>query len=391
MKLRHVIAGLSMAIVVSIAALAPAAAQRGDDDRWELLAEENVGIGSDRDVINLKQGEDHYRNKTYRRLRLVAEGGEVRMNSLRLIYMNGFTEDVRVERDIRPGQQLDIDLAGDRAYLRQIVLNYGSKFGFSFGNGGIRLNQATMKIFGESSRGGPPPERRRDDDDRQRMRDIGHVSFDRLDRQVLIGVGRRPGRIGPIALQSSGDVIRVLEARIRFSGGDQQVVPINQELRNGERTAPIILTRERRNIEDVTVILEPRRRPGTVTLSVLGTEWPREDEAPANNWQPIGNVGFDRRDDRTQIRVGRREGRVGQIALQATGEVVKVIEVRVRFDNDERQVYPVGAEIRDGQRTPVIDLGGDRRRIEEVTVVLEPRRRPGPATLTLLGNERGRY
>ena len=92
-----------------------------------------VGIGGDRDVINLRQNEDHYRNKTYRRLRFQVEGGDVRMQRVRLNYMNGHSEVIEVNQNLRSGQNIDLDLRGERGYLKQIEMNYASKFGFSLG------------------------------------------------------------------------------------------------------------------------------------------------------------------------------------------------------------------------------------------------------------------
>jgi hypothetical protein len=151
MKLKSLALGLALAV----AAAMPAAAQRGGN--WELLGEQRVGIGADRDVINITHNEDYFRGRSFRRLRFVAEGGEVRMRSIRLHYINGYTEDFQFEQNLRPGQQIDIDLRGERSFLRRIEMFYKGKFGISIGGGGLRVNQPAIKVLGENVRFAPPP------------------------------------------------------------------------------------------------------------------------------------------------------------------------------------------------------------------------------------------
>src|SRR2546429_9003670 len=98
MRLRQVVAGLACALVLGGVMAADANAQRrdrdGDRDRgrfdpeWVLLGEKSVGFRVDRDVINIGQGEDWYRDRRFRQLRFVAERNDVYMMSIRLVYIN---------------------------------------------------------------------------------------------------------------------------------------------------------------------------------------------------------------------------------------------------------------------------------------------------------------
>ena len=72
MKLNTLALGLALALAMAV----PAQAQRGGGGgNWELLGEEKVGFGADRDIIDIGQNEDYFRARSYRRLRFVAEGG----------------------------------------------------------------------------------------------------------------------------------------------------------------------------------------------------------------------------------------------------------------------------------------------------------------------------
>lgn len=271
---------LALGLVMALIAWSPANAQRGPSGTWELLAEEKVGFGGEHDIIRLRHNEDFYRNKAYRRLRFVAERGEVRMKSIRLVYLNGYAEDMVFNQNLRPGQNIDIDLRGERSYLAQIEMFYKSKFGLSISPGGIRVGQATMKIYGENVRFGPPGPPPGPPGPPPHVvsvpgwHTLAAQGFDRRDSVVDIAVGRREGRLGQIALHLKGERISVREVRIRFHNGETQNVRFTHELTEGVLSPPIDLIGDRRFIANVTVLLDPRRRPGPASITLLGTERP---------------------------------------------------------------------------------------------------------------------
>ena len=143
-----------LAVALLMTALATdAMAQRRDRDRdrnreWILLGEQAVGFRVDRDVIRIGQTEDWYRDRSFRRLHLVAEGNDIHLINVRLVYFNGFGEDYRVDRLLREGEDQAIELRGDRSFVRQLELTYRARPGFG--------GRAVMKVYGEPSRRGPP-------------------------------------------------------------------------------------------------------------------------------------------------------------------------------------------------------------------------------------------
>jgi len=262
---------LALGIVLALTALTPAQAQRGGGGggNWELLAEERVNFGKDRDVIRLNHNEEFFRTRAFRQLRFVASGGEVRLKSVRLVYLNGFGETIDFNQTLRSGQDVDLDLRGERSFLRQIEMNYAGKLGISIGPGGIKLAQPTIRVFGENVRGAPPPPPSRGFDESVSER------FDRRDKRVELRVGRREGRFGQIKLRnSSRDEIEVVGAVAQFANGERQSIRLREKLRPGEETRPIDLEGEQRSLRSVTVDLDSRRRPGPAELTLLGTERP---------------------------------------------------------------------------------------------------------------------
>ena len=191
----RIVAALALALVL-MGALATAAdaqrwRERERDRGWVLLGEKDVGFGVDRDVIRIGQGEDWYRNRSFRTLHFIAEGNDVHMMSIRLVYFNNFAEDFRVDQLIRQGDDLPIDLRGERSFISRIEMVYRSRPNFR--------GQAAIKVFGEPARFGPGPGPRPDRPGPGAGRDweeLGckQVSLFGKDRDS-INVGRREGRV----------------------------------------------------------------------------------------------------------------------------------------------------------------------------------------------------
>lgn len=408
---------LALGVALMLAVAAPAEAQRrggggGGAGNWELLGEEKVGFGADRDIIRLNNDENFYRNKSYRRLRFVSEGGEVRMRSIRLHYINGHTEDLSFEQNLRPGQAIDVDLRGERSYLRQIEMFYKAKFGISIGGGGLRVNKATIKVLGENVRaGGPgpaPPVVSRPDGGRG-FDEIARERFDRTDRRVEIRVGRREGRFGQIRLRNtSGDRIDVTEIVAEFANGEQQRERLNQRLEGGELTSPIDLDGDRRALRSVTIILDPRRRRGPAEIALLATERPGREDGdrpgrgdrtpdfrPDPSWQLLGQQTVGRDADRDVIRVEKpadfyRDRGFDKLHFVSEKGDVHLTEIRIVYQNGFGETLRMDRLIRDGGHTAV-DLPGRRSYLREVEMTY--RKLPGTrgrAVVSVYGEQASR-
>lgn len=218
---------------------------RGGDD-WVLLGEKSVGFRVDRDVINIGQGEEWFRTRSFKTLRFAAEGNDVHMISIRLVYLNGFGETLTVDRRIRPGEQLPVDLRGERSYLRQIEMVYRSRPDFR--------GQAVIKVFAEPARrGGPGPS-------------VGPVVGGGRDEWVELGcqqvslfgkdrdtirVGRREGRFKAIRLSARGADVEMLDLKVIYANGEPDDVSVRNVIRSGDRTRPLDLRGWERSIDQI--------------------------------------------------------------------------------------------------------------------------------------------
>jgi hypothetical protein len=234
-------------------------AQRRDRDEFRrggdnvvLLGEQRVGFRTDRDVIRIGQSEDWFRSRAFRTLYFQADDNDVHMISIRLVYLNGFGEDFRVDRLIRQGEQLPIDLRGERSFLRQIEMTYRARPDFR--------GQATIRVFGEMrGRPGPGPVvgpvgpgpggGGRD------WEELGcrQVSLFKTDRDS-ISVGRREGRFKAVRLHVRGADVEILDLKVIYTNGTPDDIRVRHFLRQGERTRPLDLRGWERSIDRVEMV-----------------------------------------------------------------------------------------------------------------------------------------
>jgi len=421
MTARNTISAITMATFLTVAGAmpnpfnapvplgsSPAAAQRGTErsqGSWELLGEARVALRGDSDVIEVARDEEFYRNKSYRRIRLVIDGGDVRLRNLKLVYLNGHIENLAVARTLSAGEEFIVDLKGERSYLKTVVLEHKGRLSFSFGPGGLKIGTPTVRVFGENVRffvPPPPPPPPPAVAEVRRPRDwepLGSEAFDRRADKVVIPVGRREGRLGKIALRIVGEPVVVRELRIRFGNGDVQEVSLDKRLREGDRLAPIDLEGDRRFIEQVTALLDPRPRGGQVRLTVLGLDRPGDQgprAAPVgqlrDTWVPLGRKTLSPGLDRDIIEVstpadGPRAKSFDKLHFVADTNDVLIRAITVTYLNghvedlaaDKR--IPAGGEL-------TVDLPGRRSYLRRIEMVYASRPGSGRPTIVSVFGER---
>ena len=262
MGLRQVAAAAVGAVVLVGTLATDALAQRRDrdDDRrrdreWVLLGEKEVGFRVDRDVIDIRQSEDWYSNRSFKALHFAAERSDIHMMSVRLVYFNGFGEDLRIDRRVREGESLPIDLRGERSYLRRIEMVYRARPDFR--------GRAVIKVYGEPARRGPPgPPPVVGGGGRGEWVELGceEVELFGKDRDS-IRVGRREGRFKAIRLHVRGADVEVLDLRVIYTNGEPDDIQVRHLVEAGERTRPLDLQGRERAIDRIDMVYRTKFNP----------------------------------------------------------------------------------------------------------------------------------
>jgi hypothetical protein len=86
-------------------------------------------------------------------------------------------------------------------------------------------------------------------------------------------------------------------------------------------------------------------------------------------WEQLGCEEVGRRTDRDVINVGRREGRFSAIRLEAQGNSVSILDLKVVYTNGAPDDIQVRSEINEGDSTRPLDLRGRDRAIDRIEIV----------------------
>lgn len=96
---------------------------------------------------------------------------------------------------------------------------------------------------------------------------------------------------------------------------------------------------------------------------------PDDRDRSKDDWELLGSTrigGF--RMDRDTIDVGRREGRFKRIGLEVRDGSVFLAQVVVVYGNNETERFDFRRHLREGERTPPIDLKGRGRAIKRIEI-----------------------
>ena len=247
--------------------------QRERDREWELLGEKAVGFEVDRDVINIGQSEEWFRNRSYRALRFQAERNDVYMIAVRLVYLNGHVEELRINGPIRAGGQLAVDLRGERSYLRQIEMTYRSRPNFR--------GQAVIKVFGQPAHRRPDRPVSEEGGRGEVLLGEQRVGF-RVDRDT-INIGQsedwfRNRSFRSLRFHADGNDVHMMAIRLIYLNGHAEDLRVDQRLRAGGDLR-VDLRGDRSYLSQIEMTY--RSRPnfeGRAVVRVFGEPTRRDDD-----------------------------------------------------------------------------------------------------------------
>jgi hypothetical protein len=222
-------------------------------------------------------------------------------------------------------------------------------------------------------RGAPPP---------AAFELIDTQAVDSREDRIVFHVGRREGRFLAIKFRSVNDRMLLGGVEIEFANRERQTLKLIDRLEPGDESQVIDLKGEARRIETVTLWKRPSWRPGRASVELIGME-ERDRGPPPGDFELVASETADARDDRIVFRVGRGEGAFTAIKFRAVNDRLLIGGIEIQFGNGERQALRLVAKLEPGQESPAIDLAGERRRIETVTLWKRQSWRPGRVTVDL--------
>ena len=302
-------------------------------------------------------------------LRFQAKDGDVHIQSVRIVFGNGETQNVSVEDRLREGELTRvIDLEGDRRFIRQIHVEARPARG---------NRSATLVLLGKSDMG--RDDRRRPAPDLGRFTKIDTQRITRRDDDGVVefDVGRDEGRLAELRLLAEDGDFLIREATILFGNGETQRARIGERLGENELSDIIDLQGEQRFVRKVRVTARLARGERSANLVLLG----REDagrrgyrgnrdrrDAAREEWLTLGTQRAALfKIDTDTFRVGRDKGTFRAIRAAVAKQEVTFYGMTIRYGDGEVEDVPLSGVIGPGEISKPYDLRGRDRFIDSIT------------------------
>ncbi len=221
------------------------AEQVRERENWELLGQQTVGFGIDRDVIRVGRREGRFE-----KIALEVSGNDIELLDLRVVYFHGPPQDVSVREYIRAGGRTrPLDLIGGDRSIDRIELVYRSRPGFR--------GQATVAVFGLQGGWGPPPGPPGPPPGPPpvaRWEELGCQKASFGADHDTVNVGRQEGRFSAIRLRVARADLLLMSLRVVYEHGPPDEYQVNSRVRAGSETQPLGLRGERRSIRQVDIV-----------------------------------------------------------------------------------------------------------------------------------------
>jgi len=199
---------------------------------------QNVGFGIDRDVI--KVGGEIGK---FDRIRLRVLGNDVHLNTLTVLYMDGTTQDLAVDADIRANTRTSwLEVEGTK-FIREIQMSYRSKPNFK--------GQARLEVTGQYAEGwlGPTGEGKQYNAGWVLIgaQTAGFTGFDR----DTITVGKNEGGFTRLRVVAKDRAITLREVRVVYFSGADEVFTMRERVDPGQPYGPLEFKGGRSAIKEI--------------------------------------------------------------------------------------------------------------------------------------------
>ncbi|MBI1385197.1 MAG: hypothetical protein GC150_09825, partial [Rhizobiales bacterium] len=378
--LRRGLGFLAVTLVVALLQAQAALAQRAGD--WVELGRQPVGIGLDKDVIQLDRADGRFDG-----LKLRVENGNVLLLGINVVFGNGDRQDIPVTGLMRSGQETTtLDLDGGRRFIDRIELQYGT-----LGLGGRRPVVIVM------GRVGARPARPADVATVEPgWQDGGSEALNRRGGVVTFQVGRRAGWLEAIALTAQGVDIPIEQVEVVYANDDRERLRAPRTIQRRQSTGPLELRDGNGGRVDSVRVTYGRFQPGNRDVALQLSLLPGEQPAPerftdlGDEWVSLGRQRVEQRGDSDVITVGPREGRFDALVLRVRRSPIRLRSVTVVYGNGEREEVSTPVRIDAGADSEIFELAdysGRGRVISEIRLSYGTRDGNRPAIVEVFAHK----
>lgn len=340
------------------------------DPDWERIGVLQVGHERDRDIIQLDR-----RDGRFDALRMRVRGAPVDFRRTVVVYGNGKRDQLDIDRTIGRNEETgEIALRGKNGrFIDKIILVYKTAR--------RRGPESEIEVWarktsdgragdGRHARLGPDWER------------LGTKEVDRRRDRDEISIGRRDGSFDALRIFVLDNDVRVRKMTVRYGNGVEHQVNVDRRIGEGEFSDVIELRGKRgRYIDRVVLFYDTVGRGRKAKIDVWGRSEPRRQGQRRQlgpNWTRLGSKEVDRRRDRDEIQLSRRDGHFDAVRLLVKRNDVRVRRMKVKYGNGVEHEVDVDRRIGAGELSDVIELRGRNDRFLDRVVLFYDTAGRGP-------------
>ncbi|MEZ5924754.1 MAG: hypothetical protein R3D57_10275 [Hyphomicrobiaceae bacterium] len=338
---------------------------------WQLLAQQSIDLGRDRQIIDI--GDESGRVNA---LVLRAKRDDIRLRRLRLVYGNGDEEEVPVDSILYAGEETSLIELKGRARLVQSI----EVVTRTIGRSGRR---AELEVWGRIA---PEPEPVRLPKEWQQ---IGQQRLDPRGQKGLVNLGGDDQRFDGLIVRVRQSDLRVSDIEIVYGNGERDRVEFDGAIYAGEDSPVIELKGRPRFIDRIEFAYRAsgrRQRPPEVEVwgrAARLPELPRLD----NSWVMIGKERVDLGRDRDRFEINAVGGRLDALLLRVRGNDIDLRGARLIYQSGDTEDLDIGQRVYAGEQTKEIALKGRARFLQAVELTYRSVDRSArPAEVELWGH-----
>jgi hypothetical protein len=337
-----------------------------DDKGWTLLGEQSVGGGVDHDKIKVGRDDGKFNKLTIR-----VVDSDLEMIEFKITFADKTTYDPKISQYFKEGQRTkQIDLPPSESVIKQLDFKYRNLPG-----GG----RAKVQVYGfrtGDAAAKPAAPFTWDDKGWTKLgaRDVdGRVDHDRIE------VGRYEGKFSKMTIVVRDSDLEMIDLSVKFAKGPEWHPTVSHFFKENQRTHVIDFPGDERTIKYID--FKYRNLPGGGRAKVEVYGWRTDNAKPTTSstnptsvpmdlsgWTMLGEQKVNgRKADKDKIKVGRDEGKFSKLTIVVLDSDLQLIDLSVKFNKGKEWNPQLGDQyFREGTRTHVIDLPGDKRVIKEI-------------------------
>ncbi len=335
----------------------PPAAPAWNKTGWTLLGELAVNGRRDNDVLKVGKYQGRFDQLT-----MVVTDSDLELDKFVVHFDKGKKFAPKLRHVFAENSRTAvIELPGNDRLIKKIALGYRNL---------PRGGKAFVQIWGRDTRP-PEPVYTPPVFNSAGWESLGAVEVKGKSDHDTLKVGKDDGRFDKLTFVVHDNDLEMFDVTVTFLNGEKFSPTTRLVFKEGSRTGAIDLPGEQRYIKQIDFHYGNigRRAKGRAKVEVFGKPSKYVYTPPVFNstgWESLGTLAVKGKRDRDSLKVGRKDGRFTKLTIVVHDSDLEMYDIVIKFANGEKMSPSTRLVFKEGSRTAVIDLPGEKRYIKKI-------------------------